>query len=542
MRGCVAVVLAFIWMCTPAFAQNDSGQTAPNILKTVHIEGATVYSIEEITSRHQLIVGEPLDRAPEQIAKEVQRRYEEDGFTLATVESTVNQATGTLTIAIDEGRFDTVDVSGVRDDLRARILGDLALPPGEIFNASQANRALEQALAFAQGAIERAQPTFTLVSDAGRRVLQVALRARDHESGAFLGTRGREDWYSPVDALNVGLGFHGTVFDTTRFNHTYWNGYVTYKFGPERAGYSLGLERPFLRDARLQIGASIHDLTASDDQWRLGDVEQSLVALTFRNTFRDYYRRKGYQVHAAVRASDAHELLLAWRDDSHSALENETNYGFFRDSHVFRANAPAAAGTMRSLIAGYTYDSRGLDQRPPERYRRHLLDNLFSQPANRDQGFRLEWLSEVAPRTFSDDFDFARHIATARGWWQPTSRRTISGRMVVGASTGTLPAQRLFAVGGIGTIHGYRFKESFGDRMVLMNAELRQQFFHRELAGLVFIDSGRVFRPREGSTAGWMHGVGVGLEIGGGSRVEFGWRLDDIPSSVQVLYRLRATF
>lgn len=544
--------LVVLCACMPALAQpprppQSAGQDAPGkpqgaLIQSVRIEGASIYPVEALTSGHQLSLGARLTRTADELAAEIRRRYHDDGFILASVRATFDEGSGALAVTIDEGRFDAVDVSGVSGEVRQRILDDLALPPGEVFNASQAGRALDHAVAFAQGAIGRAQPTFTLVSDAGRRVLHVALRARDHQSGAFLGTRGREDWYSPVDALNLGAGFHGTVFDTARFNHTYWNGYVTYKFGPDRAGYSLGLERPFFHGGRLQVGAGIHDLTASDDQWRLGDAEQSLVALTFRNTFRDYYRRKGYQVHAAVRPWNNHELLVAWRDDSHQSLQNETSYGFFRDSHGFRANALASPGDLRAVVAAYTYDSRGLDDAPAQRYRRHLLDNLFSESTARDQGVRLEWRSEIAPRSFSDDFDFTRHIATARAWWQPTSRRTISGRLVAGTSTGTLPGQRVFALGGIGTVRGYGYKESAGDRMVLLNGELRQQLGRSSFAGLLFIDSGRVFAPRAGSRAEWMHGVGAGLEIGGGSRVELGWRLDDIPNSVQVLFRLRPTF
>jgi hypothetical protein len=537
------VLLGVFVVSTPLLAQAPSDQQpAGPVIKNIQIEGASVYTADEIATRHGLMADSPLSRPIEEIASDIRRQYEKDGFTLASVDASLDEGSGTLTIRINEGRFDAIDVSGVRENIRRRVLDELALTPGEIFNAEQANRALDEALVFAQGAIARAQPTFTIVPDAGRRVLQVALLARDHQTGAFVGTQGREDWYSPVDALNAALGFQGTVFDTNRFNHAYWSGYVTYKFAPDRAGYSLGIERPFFRDSLLQAGADIHDLTASDDQWRLGDAEQSLVALTFRNTFRDYYRRKGYQLHAAIQPFNEHELLVAWRDDSHGALINETNYGFFRDSQPFRANATAHAGDIRSLIFGYTYDSRGLGRRPAERYRRHLLDNLFADSSDRDHGVRLDWRAEAAPRSFDQNFDFVRHIGTARAWWHPTPGRIVSGRLIAGTSTGVLPEQRVFALGGIGTVRGYRFKEAAGDGMVLLNGELRQRFGRSTSAGLAFVDVGRVFQPRPGSSDAWMRGVGVGLEFGGGSRIELGWRLDDIPQSLQILFRLKPTF
>jgi hypothetical protein len=55
------------------------------------------------------------------------------------------------------------------------------------------------------------------------------------------------------------------------------------------------------------------------------------------------------------------------------------------------------------------------------------------------------------------------------------------------------------------------------------------------------VDVGRVYRPIAGSTDEWLKGVGVGLEIGD-VRLEFGWRLNDIPDSFQVLFRLSPTF
>lgn len=550
IRHAAVALLGCVLLPGPLWAQDgrdsarDAAQDDGPVINAVRIEGASVYRAEDLAASHGLAAGLRLRRTVDQLAADIRRQYDEDGYTLATVEAAFDEPTGAVTIRIDEGRFEAVDVTGVPDDTRQRLLDSLAMHPGEIFNDSQANRALDDALDFAQGAIARAQPAFTIVTDAGRRVLQVSLRTRSHETDGIAGTHGREDWYSPVDALNLAFGFHTTLFDRTRFNHTYWAGYVSYKLGPERPGYSLGIERPFFPDAVLQVGASIHDITATDDGWRLGDDEQSLVAVTFRNTFRDYYRRKGYQLHAALRPLNNQEVIVAWRDDRHLSLSNETNYGFFRDSHVFRANAAAAEGDLRAVVLGYTYDSRGLArQRPSERYNRHLLDDLYGERTERDHGLRVDWRSELAPASFDHPVDFNRHIATVRTWWQPTGRRLVSARVIAGGSTGELPLQRVFALGGIGSVRGYGFKETAGNGMLLVNGELRQEIRRGGMAALAFVDAGRVTDPRPGSTRDWMRGVGVGLELDDeGPRVEFGWRLDDIPSSLQVLFRLRHTF
>jgi hypothetical protein len=219
---------------------------------------------------------------------------------------------------------------------------------------------------------------------------------------------------------------------------------------------------------------------------------------------------------------------------------------------VFRANGPADEGELRALLLAYSLDTRvSRVRRPAARYQRHLLDDLFGADADRGPGLRFEWTSEIAPAGFAGfahDFDFARHVAQLRGWWEPSYENGVGVRVLAGGSSGTLPAQRLFALGGIGSVHGYRFKEQSGDGMVLVNGEFRRRFWRR-LSGLAFADVGRVYGARPvtpGDPAAepgdWMSGVGVGLEFEGGARLEFGWRTNDIPSSLQVLFRLRPPF
>jgi hypothetical protein len=541
-RVAVSLVTALLLSAfTPALSAAQEPELP--VPTDIRIQGATIYTVDELQRRYGLAPGVQLKETPDAIADSIRRRYSNDGYTFAEVKASLDEAK-VLTIDIDEGQIDEIEFHGVGADVSNRLREEFAVRPGDVFNRPQASRALDDALEVSQGAIYRkhSDDTFKLVRDNGRRILEVALSERSTRNGVFLGSQGREDWYSPVDGFNPAIGFQSTLFDTHRFNHTYWGGYVSYKFEAERVGYSFGIERPFLRDSVLQVGGSLHDLTGSDDRWRLSDLEQSLVAIGFRNTFRDYYRRKGYQLHVAARPFATHEWLVAWRSEEHLSLANETNYGFFRDDHEFRPNLPIQEGDLRSLVVGYTFDSRGLTREEPgERFRRHLVDSLFGNFSEREHGARVDWTSEFAPASFDQDFDFNRHIMNARAWIETSPTRMLSGRTLVGFSGGTLPPQRVFAIGGIGTVHGYSFKEAAGERMLLFNGEFRQRFGRSDSGVIAFIDSGRVYRPVAGSTEDWLTGVGVGLELGG-ARVEFGWRLDDIPSSFQVLFRLSPSF
>jgi hypothetical protein len=84
--------------------------------------------------------------------------------------------------------------------------------------------------------------------------------------------------------------------------------------------------------------------------------------------------------------------------------------------------------------------------------------------------------------------------------------------------------------------------------MALFNAEYRLDLLgHWDepsggiLRALLFFDAGQVQEPVGTSRTDWLHGIGVGLQTGPG-RVEFGFRLDDIPESRQILVRLGPTF
>jgi hypothetical protein len=548
VRGVVPAIVVAALLLTPvasASAQEPSTTTQAEqpVLTDVRLIGASVYTLEQLKSRHALVIGHYLPSAPEDIAAAIQRRYVADGYTFAQVSASID-GTGVLTIQVDEGEIDAIEFRGVGARVDDRLRETFAVHPGEIFNRAQANRALRQALESMQGAVVRGQDrVFAMRRENGRRVLEVNLRTRTDRSRPFFGTQDREDWYSPVDGFNPAFGFHTTIFNSNTFNHAYASVFASYKFGAERAGYAAGLERPFFHDGVLQIGGSIQDLTASDDRWRLSSAEQSLVAFAFRNTFRDYYRRKGWQAHAALRPFSQHEWLVAWRDESHAALSNETDYGLFRDDRTFRANATTQDGDLRALIVGYTFDSRGLiDESPGARYRRHMMDDLFQSYSERDHGVRIEWRSELAPEAFGHDFDFSRHVLNARTWLHTSPSRMLSGRAVVGLSDGLLPPQRVFALGGVGTVHGYAFKEAEGERMILLNGEFRQRFGRSGISGIAFVDSGRVYRPLAGTADDWLNGVGLGLEFGGGVRVEFGWRLDDVPKSLQVLFKLNPSW
>jgi len=560
--GRLAPTVAACFLAVILFAIPGSAQLPPQaqpILREVVLDGISVFGRGQVLRWLRLEVGAPLPEPSAALANDLERRYQREGYTAARVTGDFDEANGSLTLKADEGRIDAIEFTGIDEELARRFAGEFEIQPGDVFNRRDVSSALDRLLKQTRGAVRavsRALPgsvfsdshdvsrearAFGLVDRDGRRVLAVNLGERNGRFSLAMGSDGREDWFSPVDGFAPALGFSAAAFDHKHFNHTFLGGYASYTFAPARWGYSFGFDRPLFEWPKLFIGAGLYDLTASDDRWRLSPTEQSLVAAGFRDTFRDYYRRRGYQVTAALRPHPQHELLAAWRDEREETLQNESDFSLWGGDDPYRSNAPIQDGRLRSVIVGYAWDSRGFERESLRAtYLRHQMDDFCGSGGSQEPGWRVEWTSEISASGLASDFLFRRDILNARRYTRLSPRQSLNARLLAGLSDDRLPPQRQFALGGVGSVRGYEFKQEAGERMILANVEYRLALTHG-LAGLAFFDAGRVFHPVPGSADQWMKGVGLGVGFDD-LRIEFGWRTDEIPGSLHVLVRLQPTF
>lgn len=559
MTRVLAVLCLVAAAARPAAAQDPIPRPA-QILTELRLEGATVYKKDDVLWLLRLREGAPLPQDAAEVARALQERYDRDGYTEARATATFDA--GRLTLTVDEGRIDDIEILGVADPDAARFRQQLGIVPGDIYNKRIVGRAAARLIAESGGALsigrsrrqqpggdraESTQDEIVLERRGTRHVLVIPLRWNDARTSVSFGGTGREDVFSPADGLAPAVTVSSTIFDPRFFNHTVIDGYVSYKFGRSDPGYSVGIERPLFRGpARLFIGGELHDITTSDDLWRLSSAEQSVVSLFFKNSFRDYYRRQGGQVFGVLRAGDHNELSVMARWDRHRPLPNSTTYSFFRDDATFPPALPVADQQVNAWVFGYTFDTRPLTAAGNRTtYARHLKDSLYGYRARQSPGLRIDWTSEIAGRGLGGDARFDRHIVNARGHLPLSRRAQLSMRGLFGFSNGQLPVERVFALGGIGSVHGYGFKEAVGTGMVLVNTELRFDLGRRRdderdpFNVFTFYDAGRVTGPT--APRNWLNGVGAGFGMFG-VRVEFGFRATDVPESRQILVRWSPTF
>lgn len=526
-------------------AAQDPRQPQP-VLTEISLKGSTIFTLDDIGWLLHLRKGEALPAGADEIAQRLERLYEREGFTAAKVTAALDA--GKLTLAVDEGLFTAIAIEGANARLRGQLersLEQAGIRTGEPFNEPVARRAIRRVLAPTNGGFSLS--AIGLVEVTGGRHLRIAV---DRDTGNFsvgLGTNGREDLFSPVDGLSLSVAFTAVAYDRSGFNYTFLGGFGSWKFGRSDGGYSLGMERPLLSNTRLFLGGEIHDVTTSDDMWRLVDIEQTVAALGFKNTFRDYYRRRGVQAHVGARPNAHNEFVASWRWDRHEPLPNETDFSLFRTDREYRPNPLVADAELGALVLAYSFDSRGLDEDSiSERFSRHLVDDLFRGGRRNRSGVRVDWTSEIAGRAMGGDYEFTRHILNVRGATLLGRRQSVAARGIFGWSDGTLPIERQFGVGGVGSVRAYKFKESVGSRMMLFNADYALTLLgptdpdESWLRLLLFYDAGRVGHPLRGSDD-WLSSVGVGLQTGP-IRVEWGFKTNDMSKSPQVLVRLGRTF
>src|SRR5262249_56634303 len=126
---------------------------------------------------------------------------------------------------------------------------------------------------------------------------------------------------------------------------------------------------------------------------------------------------------AAFRAHKQVELLAMWRGQREESLPVESDFSFWNSDDPFRANRPALDGRLNALVIGASVDGAGFDRESLDAtYRRHQLDTFFGErldypdrPHSTSAIWRIDWTSEIAsPDTLGGDYDFRRHIVSAR--------------------------------------------------------------------------------------------------------------------------------
>ncbi|MGD1044903.1 MAG: hypothetical protein ABR936_06195 [Bacteroidota bacterium] len=358
--------------------------------------------------------------------------------------------------------------------------------------------------------------------------------------------------YNRVEGVFLGLGSEKKYYWDGERN---WNMYGSAGWGVKSHTWrgNLGLVRQFAiltneGSGIIELGAEGYSFTDTKDKWVISLHENTAAALLIHEDFRDYFQRNGYTVHVAYYSKNDYlknELKFAYLADTYDSLTNKVDWALFGGGKWFRMNPAIDPGKMRSAIA-----SGGV--------------STISNTSHGPEGWSLYASGEFAKKNWGSEFEFDQYIADLRRFQPLGMYDNFNIRVRAGSSTGVLPMQKLFELGGFGTMNAFPFKSEIGNRMLLINAELIinggfieeldfwPMWIFQNINILILSDAGLTRDAVQAASAlegveavkwnDFKHDFGVALTNRSGSfRIGVAWRTDH-PSPAQFILRFNRPF
>ncbi len=311
--------------------------------------------------------------------------------------------------------------------------------------------------------------------------------------------------YNRVDGPAVILG---AAFQTGRHPAPVLFAEGGYAFSREKGLYEAGFSAPLGDRPILTLGGSAFRRTASEDEWIVSEGENTLFALVARTDYRDYYESEGGQAYLAWSPGSDFELRGGALIETWRSLSTRTRVSLTGRHPVFRPNPAIEEGEHQALTVRLRLGPAAIPLRG---------------------GTRGEATYERSGRPLSGDFEYGSLLGAVRNRTRLSPAKDFRARLIAGSTlSGALPTQKLWSLGGIGTLRGHDYKAFSGDQFFLANAELYQRA-RKNIYAFTFLDFGAAWLGRSNlSRQRPALDAGVGIRIGEG------------PAAVTVAKNLRA--
>jgi hypothetical protein len=308
--------------------------------------------------------------------------------------------------------------------------------------------------------------------------------------------------YNRVEALSVGARL------TVPLPYARLEGIARIGVGDLRPNASLSARRETMHRTLELRG--YHELMAVDESQGALGFGNSASALLLGRDEGEYYRAIGAALNVAPPAARRHWYDARAYIERQRAVTRNTHVALPRlwNDSVFRSNVVADAATQFGAL---------LDLRP-----------WWGTEASRAQlGI------DVLLQAEAGDFEHGRGLVTLRTAVPVTSKVRIAAEAAAGTSTGTVPRQRWFYLGGASTLRGYESSTVSGTSMARGRLELARTYGFGNL--VLFSDWGWAGDRTDiqGVDQRWAVGAGASLldglvriDLARGLREPRGWRVD----------------
>lgn len=257
--------------------------------------------------------------------------------------------------------------------------------------------------------------------------------------------------YDRADGLFLGLGGNSPL---SFFREQRLQGYFGfgYSFGSHYWQVYGGVKKDFLTTEQpLRIGVEGHILTDTQDAWKMGRGENTVAALLAGVDTRDYFQRRGFSISAQQFISPRIAIKGEYRLDNYKNSQREAGWSLFGPKQPFREVAPIREGRMQSFVVNLLADCMAL---------RSWDDGQLGVEAQAEFGS----MGDDNFAQYVIDGVIKKSIVEKRFW--------LAARARVGLATAQAPPQKLFTIGGFGTLPGFPQNAWGGNRLLLLQSDL----------------------------------------------------------------------
>jgi hypothetical protein len=522
--------LALALASAPGPGPSPDGPT----VEAVELHGVDAYGLDQVLKILRIRPPQVLRRSPQATASILETRYHDDGYPAALVAGAYDPESRRLVLTAQEGRLNETVFDGLSPRAARQAAATVALAPGRVLRDDDIRAAFDRLASASDGALGYGESRVE-ATPAGARLVLTPARSRARLAPLFGGGDLHPVYpWTRVDGLTIPLGGELTLFDLARYDHLRVYAAAFYATSAEKVRYVAGAARPF---GPVTVGYEHHDLTDTDDLYRSFDVAGAHGTAIYFEAFANYFRRRGDEAYLFVRITKGAQLGVAFRSDRYDSLPVATGSS--------DPNVPITPGEMRSIVATVRIDPGGVFADGDVERRSFLQRSLYGTRERVRRHVRAEASFETTPGSGGGDFDFRRFIGDVRGCVGLGPRGALDTRVILGLSGGTLPVQKRFVLGGVGSLRGYPDRAFTGDRMVQATAEARVDAGRRLPRFLAFYDGGQAWDP--GASGSWKSSVGVGVQWPASGafflRADFARPVGDADlTKVRSLFRLQIPF
>lgn len=350
---------------------------------------------------------------------------------------------------------DLLVVNGtVRLAAGAGIAGDLLVVGGTIENAATATIGGE--IASYSSRFERSRLALDDSAESTSGSLGIPRGRSD-----FLLTTGRS--YNRVEGLPIAFG---PRLETESSNPLRLEALGVYRtesglsLDPVEMGYFVRADQFIGGFREFRVGAQLYSVVDPIEAWQMTDLETGLSTFLFHRDQRDHFERTGWALTGGWQPRGLPVVInVEGRWEDHDTRATGSPWSLFRNADPWRAQPLVAEGTIGSLITQVMFDTRSDDWNPASGWLiLTRLENAFHIDLTRPSVVPFEPESPLSIPEAPNYGRFVHGFIDARSYNRIDADARLNLRVVAGGSLlgDPLPPQRQHALGGEGSLPGYR--------------------------------------------------------------------------------------